>query len=229
MGDIFGRPEKITYAKSLFQIGLKYLEGLGYEIRKVPKAGKKSLREILKDGNTSRVVIRTSQDQWFAFPRDADGQWLGLDDVGAERVIVVVLNTRDEDADKVAFVHDFTADAVRKRLNLNYKARIKAGYSVRDHIGNWISLYGEYDKSTASLAGAGIGNEYKPVDRIPLNFEGIEAVETEEVETEDAPITETQKLAVAPSSEGLTIPEAKRRLAITFGVDPSNIKITVEG
>ncbi len=33
----------------------------------------------------------------------------------------------------------------------------------------------------------------------------------------------------APSEEGLTIAEAKRRLALTFGVDPGAITITVQG
>ncbi len=34
---------------------------------------------------------------------------------------------------------------------------------------------------------------------------------------------------VAPGEEGITIAEAKRRLALTFGVDPGAITITVQG
>lgn len=40
------------------------------------------------------------------------------------------------------------------------------------------------------------------------------------------PTAQVEALSIA---EALTIAEAKRRLALTFGVDPSAIRITVEG
>jgi hypothetical protein len=56
-------------------------------------------------------------------------------------------------------------------------------------------------------------------------------VASDEVEEEDLADADGSMLAASASviDEPLTIPEAKRRLALTFGVDPSAIKILVEG
>lgn len=229
MTNIYTTPEKVQYAKRLFEIGSEYLERQGYEVSRVPRAGKKSLRRIKKGKEETNVAIRTSQDQWFAFPRAEDGSWLGMDDVDVERVIVVALNTREEGKEKIALVHDFPASEVRERLNKNYKARFKANPDVDISHGNWISLYHEEANEPLSLVAAGIGLKHPPKERVPLL-----SLSSSEVEEEDlAEAEDTPQAAIATSSvaadESLTIPEAKRRLALTFGVDPSAIKITVEG
>ncbi|PLU02504.1 hypothetical protein [Sinorhizobium medicae] len=229
MTNIYGSPEKIQYAKRLFEIGIKYLEGQGYEVSRVPRAGKKSLRRAKRGKEEFNVAIRTSQDQWFAFPRDdASGRWLGMDDVNVERVIVVALNTREEGKEKKGLVHDFPADEVRKRLNRNFEARRKANPDVDISHGNWISLYHEEASDPVSLVAAGIGLKYEPVDRVPLFASASDEVEDEDLAEADSSIPAVSA-AASPVDEALTIPEAKRRLALTFGVDPSAIKITVEG
>lgn len=229
MTNIYGTPEKVLFSKRLFDIGTEYLEKQGYEVSRVPRAGKKSLRRVKKGKEEFNVAIRTSQDQWFAFPRDdASGRWLGMDDVNVERVIVVALNTREEGKEKIGLVHDFPADEVRERLNKNFKARKKANPDIDISHGNWISLYHEETNDPASLVAAGIGNKYEPADRIPLFPTSNEEVEDEDLAEADGPAS-IASAAPAAVDESLTIPEAKRRLALTFGVDPSAIKITVEG
>lgn len=228
MTNIYATPEKVQYAKRLFEIGIEYLEGQGYKVARVPRSGKKSLRRVTRGNEEFNVAIRTSQDQWFAFPRDDAGNWLGMDDVDVERVIVVALNTRDEGEEKIGLVHDFAADEVRKRLNKNFDARFAVNPNFDTSHGNWISLYTKEAKEPTSLVGAGIGLKFPPVARI-----SVLGVAADEVDDED--LAEANEMARPASSAGagddgpLTIAEAKRRLALTFGVDPSAIKITVEG
>lgn len=229
MTNIFGTPDKGLYAKRLFEIGIQYLQDQGYEISRVPRAGKKSLRRVKRDGREFNVAIRTSQDQWFAFPRDKEtGQWMGMDDVDVELVIVVALNTRDKDKDKIGWVHEFPASEVRERLNKNYSARIKDNPNVNISHGNWISLYDEEAKEPTSYVAAGIGLLYPPKVRIPLLIANEDEFEEDDL-AEAIDIDEHPSLTAKGNDEPLTIAEAKRRLALTFGVDPSAIKITVEG
>jgi len=64
--------------------------------------------------------------------------------------------------------------------------------------------------------------KFPPIATVPLTPELIAATE----ETSSADEAETR--AVEESEGPLSIAEAKRRLAKTLGVDPANIKITVE-
>ncbi len=229
MTNIYATPDKVQYAKRLFEIGIEYLEEQGYEVSRVPRSGKKSLRRVKKGTEEFNVAIRTSQDQWFAFPRDNSGKWLGMDDVDVKRVIVVALNTRDEGKEKIGLVHDFTADEVRKRLNKNFSARYAANPDFDVSHGNWISLYTEEAKEPTSFVGAGIGLKFPPVARVPLLRGTANGVQEEDlaeaVEPSNVAAIERQPEEDRP----LTITEAKRRLALAFGVEPSAIKITVEG
>ena len=229
MTNIYATREKLQYAKRLFEIGIEYLEGQGYEVSRVPRSGKKSLRRVKKGKEEFNVAIRTSQDQWFAFPRDHDGNWLGMDDVIVKRVIVVALNTRDKDKEKFGLVHDFTADEVRKRLNKNYEARYAVNPNFDVSHGNWISLYNEEAKEPTSFVGAGIGIKFPPVARVPLlgktADDAGEVDVTEAAELSNVPATVRQR---EDNDSPLTIAEAKRRLALTFGVEPNAIKITIE-
>ncbi|RWP43947.1 MAG: hypothetical protein E5Y63_27310 [Mesorhizobium sp.] len=87
--------------------------------------------------------------------------------------------------------------------------------------GIWLSLYQKEAKEPVTLVGAGAGIDNPILAKIPLDSidaaepeTAAEAEETDEADTEDEP---------------LTIAEAKRRLALTFGVSPASIKIIVEG
>lgn len=229
MTNIYATPEKIQYAKRLFEIGIEYLESQGYEVSRVPRSGKKSLRRVKKGKEEFNVAIRTSQDQWFAFPRDNDGNWLGMDDVEVERVIVVALNTRDEGKEKIGLVHDFSADEVRNRLNKNFDARYAVNPNFDTSHGNWISLYTKEAKEPVSLVGAGIGLQFPAAAKIPLFGASADDVEEEDLAEAEGAVSFVHAPPAQVNEGPLTIPEAKRRLALTFGVDPSAIKITVEG
>lgn len=60
MTNIYGTPEKVLFSKRLLEIGIEYLEKQGYEVSRVPRAGKKSLRRVKKGKQEFNVAIRTS-------------------------------------------------------------------------------------------------------------------------------------------------------------------------
>jgi hypothetical protein len=112
---------------------------------------------------------------------------------------------------------------MRDRFDRAYAARKKAGHTIPIGRGVWVSLYLPEAQDPVSHVGAGAGLKYPPLATVPLTPELIAAME----ETSGA--DEAGANAVEESEEApLSIAEAKRRLAKTLGVDPANIKITVE-
>ncbi len=124
---------------------------------------------------------------------------------------------------KFAKVHLIGGDEMRDRFNRAYAARKKAGHSIPVGRGVWVSLYLPEARDPVSHIGAGAGLKFPPIATVPLTPELIEAVkETSASEHgESRVVKETEE---AP----LSIAEAKRRLAKTLGVDPANIRISVE-
>ena len=108
------------------------------------------------------------------------------------------------------------ADEMRKRFDRAYSARIKAGYSIPLGRGVWVSLYDSEANDPVTLVGAGAGLAHPPIASVPL--------EPNESRTDG----EGHSTGKTDREEPLTIAEAKRRLAMTLGVDPSSIKISVE-
>lgn len=212
MTSIYQSDKKISNERRLFQIALEALSMEGYAIERVPRAGKSSIRRITKDGKAQIATIRTTQDQWFAFPRTADGGWLSLDD--ADVVVVSALSD-----DKLSgWVHIMPAAEVRKHFDKAFEARRKANYSMPVGRGIWIGLYQEEDGETVRFVGSGLGKKYPRIAEIAVEASHVE--ETTEADQEPT--------AAVVADETLTIAEAKRRLALAFGVDPSSIKITIE-
>jgi hypothetical protein len=201
--------------KRLFEIGLKALEENGYKIERIPGIGKSSVRRIKKDGQSKVVSIKTTQDTWIAFQRN-DTSWITLPDVDA---VVAVSIDRWQNA-KFIQVHMIDGKDMLERFDRAYAARLAAGNKISPGSGVWVSLYDKDEVDPISHVGGGAGLANPCFFRTPLNAEepglGIE------------PAGESLVTVVPPPSPSLTIPEAKRLLAITFGVDPSNIKITVE-
>lgn len=208
MTDIFATPEKASRRDRLFQIGLETLHQNGWKVERIPRMGKSSVRRITKGGKSRKVSIRTTQDRWVAFPRnDADNGWVTLSDVD----VVVVVSVDDRGDPKFALVHMIEADEMRKRFDRAYKARIAAKHSIPLGRGVWVSLYDPDATDPVTHVGGGVGLEHPPIARVPL----------ERKELDSDVIVETKNL-------GDAIAEAKRRLAMTLGVEPSSIKITVE-
>jgi|HubBroStandDraft_6_1064221.scaffolds.fasta_scaffold363477_2 hypothetical protein len=129
--------------------------------------------------------------------------------------VVVAVSVDDRHNPKFAKVHMIDGDEMRDRFNRAYAARKKAGHSIPVGRGVWVSLYLPEAQDPVSHIGAGAGLKFPAIATVPLDPDMIaaQAASDGEPEMEEAP---------------LTIAEAKRRLAIALGVDPANIKITVE-
>ena len=219
MTDIFGTPKKKSMKNQLFRIAIEVLEKEGWRVERVPGSGKSSVRRITKGEQSKIVSIRTSQDTWIAFPRtEEDRKWRTLDEVDA----VVPVSVDDRENLQFAKVHFIDGDEARARFNRAYEARKKAGHVIPVGRGVWVSLYNSESQEPVSYVGAGMGLKFKPLATVPLSFDGTAAPTTLLVE-------ENAHRSDSPTGESpLSIAEAKRRLAATLGVDPANIKITVE-
>lgn len=216
MTNIFGEAEKIAMKTKLFRAGVMALEQSGYKVERVQGSGKSSVRRIVKGTESKVISICTTQDTWIAFPRtEKDKGWRTLDDVDQ----VVAVSVDDPRNPKFAKVHVLDGDEMRDRFNRAYAARKRAGHTISIGRGVWVSLYLPEANDPVSHIGAGAGLNHPPIAIIPIIDEPTSTTKASVVENEtERPTSET----------ALSISEAKRRLAITLGVKPENIKITVE-
>jgi hypothetical protein len=214
MTNVYGSPEKVTMKSALFGAAISALEKDGWKVERVTGSGKSSVRRITKGKNSKVVSIRTTQDRSIAFPRiEGDKSWRTLDEVDA----VVAASVDDKENPQFANIHLLPGDEMRDRFNRTYQARLKAGHTIPIGRGVWLSLYADESANPVHHVGAGAGNKYPPFAKVPLDATTLISAESEVDEDE------------SKADEGLTIAEAKRRLGIKFGVDPSSIKIIVEG
>lgn len=220
MTNVLGTPEKEAIKKQLFRAGIDTLQQRGWTVEKIRGFGKSSVRKITMGGKSRKVSIRTSQDTWIAFPRNhKDSGWVTLDDVE----LVVAVSVDDRDDPKFAQVHLIEASEMRKRFDRAYAARNKAGHTIPRGRGVWLPLYYPDAADPVSHVGGGAGLDHPPIARVPLvTAKPVVPEKTAWAESFESKNTDSKE-------EPLTIPEAKRRLALTFGVDPSNIRISVEG
>lgn len=217
MTNIFKTPEKRARKNELFQIGIETLQKEGWIVTKA-KLGKSSVRRIAKGGESKLVSIRTTQDQWIAFPPKTKGKgWITLDDVD----VVLAVSVDANEPPREALVHWLPGDEMRQRFDLALKARKEADRVQPDRRGVWIPLYEREDASeNVSYVGGGAGLDHPPIARVPMNGEGS-----------TPPSIGSDGLADDDGREdeiGLTIGQAKRRLSLSLGVPESSIKITVE-
>lgn len=211
MTNIYTTPNKLPTRDRLLQIGYEAVEKMGWSLERVPGIGKSSVRRMRQGTETKLVSFKTTQDQWLAFSRTPDDKaWSTLQEVDA----VVVISVDDRENPRFANVHLIENADLLPRFDRAYAARQAAGHKIPIGRGIWISLYDDENTSPVNLVGAGAGNLFPPVAVVLLA----------------EPQADAKPVDAAPADEGpLTIPEAKRRLAMTFGVDPSSIKISVEG
>ena len=213
-----GGLKKTRTRRFLVDACFQVLESKGWTISKVSGFGNARIRRLTKDGESKLAAIRTTQDQSIAFPRNQDDtKWATLSEVDA-----VVVASVDPDDPKVARVHMINANELRRRFDRAYTARRAAGHSLPVGRGVWIALYENEAPDPVTLVGAGVGIASAPIAHVPLAAVGAPI--------SSAPAaTTTHPAAACTTDDGtLTIAEAKARLARTFGVDPSNITITVE-
>jgi hypothetical protein len=99
------------------------------------------------------------------------------------------------------------------RFDRAYAARRAASYTIPLGRGLWIPLYHPDEKDPVTHVGGGAGLIHPPIAQVALDPTAPDSNDQKKSGSDDYP---------------LTIPEAKRRLAMTLGVDPSHIKITVD-
>lgn len=226
MTNVSGTPKKRATRSGLFAFAVETLEGEGWAVSRVPRGGKASLRLITKGGKSHKVSIRTSQDAWIAFPRKtgADG-WVTLDDVD----FVIAVSVDDRHNPTIARVHMIPADDARSRFDRAYAARKAANHTLPDGRGIWLSLYDKDEADPVSHVGAGMGLDYQPLATLDLAKSSLPTGTGTDTEEEDVAEDEDQAAPVSNSAtEPLTIPEAKRLLALSLGVPESAIKISIE-
>ncbi len=218
MTDVSKTPEKKRLRKRLVSAALDTLDRQGWKVARVDGIGMGRVRRVTKNGTTRLAAIRTTQDTWIAFPRNEDDtKWVTLSDVD----MVVIASVDDPNNPKFAKVHIVEAKEMRDRFDRAYAARLAAGHTIPLGRGVWVSLYQDEGTSPVQLVGAGVGNVHPEIARVPLDGSGAPEV---------SPLTEpthrsNEQIA---NEDKLTIAEAKRRLALSLGVDASSIKITVE-
>ena len=158
------------------------------------------------------ACIRTSQNGTIGFQRDKDGGWVTL--TNAQVVVVVSLDIVNPDYVKV---HFFEARDVEEQFNRRYQARKDANHKLNEKHAIWLELYCPDNDDLPSHVGNGIGlNPETVIARESLKGISVRYQPTIELVDEVA------------LEEPLTIAEAKKRLALTFGVSVDAIKITVE-
>ena len=212
MTNVSATPEKVELRRHLFSLGERALEQAGWRVERIPGSGKGSVRRIVKDDESHVVSIRTTQDTWIAFPRNLENDgWVTLDDV--DFVIPVTVDDRDDP--KWAAVYMVDAEEMRKRFDRAYLARKEAGHSVPAGRGIWVSMFSQEDPKIVASVGGGIAVGKTPMLRVRISGPN-------EIEHNSLSVSETV------TSAPLTISEAKKRLAQTFGVDPEKIKIIIE-
>lgn len=212
MTNVSATNEKVELRRYLFSLAERSLEQAGWRVERIPGSGKGSVRRIVKNDESHVVSIRTTQDTWIAFPRTSDDNgWVTLDDV--DFVIPVTVDDRDDP--KWAAVYMVEAKEMRERFDRAYLARKAAGHTVQAGRGVWVSMFSTEDPKIVTSVGGGIAVGKTPLLRVKIS--GSE-------EVEDKPTSEPVTAATSP----LTVAEAKKRLAQTFGVDPEKIKIIIE-
>lgn len=227
MTNVYATPEKGSLRDRLFNAAVEALTGEGWTVERMPRAGKASVRRLTRGSEQLVACIRTTQDRWIAFPRNAsDTDWVTLKDVD----VVVASSVNDKDNPQFALVHVIPGDEARDRFDRAYKARMAAGHSIPVGRGVWVSLYETESTNPVSFVGAGAGLVHRPIARIPLNSESSVAAEEQGADKAASPTgaAPAERHLVELTSGGLgPIPTARRWLAAQLGVSEADIKINV--
>ena len=196
------------------------LEGAGLGPERVPGRGRSNVWKIEENGRHKRVSVRTTKNRWFAFPPLQRGtKWKTLDDVD----IVVVAAVDDPDAPRNVEVYRFDAEEVRRRFDASYAARIKAGQTVRDDFGMWVSL-DEDDRGLPASVGAGLATAYPPITTFALD-EPIAENAPEPAAVPDGGETVGTSAQREPRTIAAVMDSARKRIATLSGVRIEAVKL----
>lgn len=203
----------------------------GYEVRKAKNTGGAQIVDLVRDGKSMRVAIRTSRNRWVAFVPLAQGAWKTLDDVEA----VLVVTADDFEQPKAANIYLFPADDVRRRFVAAFATRTTAGHQIElGGFGIWISLDQNGDELYG--VGSGLAQAYRPISTIP--FAELVVAQPPSTAPVDEPVMAgvevdaplVQALMTAP--ETLTIADilrqARQQIADVSGVMPEAVKLDLK-
>jgi hypothetical protein len=201
--------------KALSLAALEVVRSSGYEVG--PKLGVPGAFAFgaRHNGLPTKIGIKTSADRWVGIPRDGAGTWGLLSKV--DEVFVVTFD--DRYAPSRLQVIAFTP---AKLIEMGRKVYAKAEKSGQTGI-QWLPLDDQPNSTMTSMA----AGHLLPHGTILAN---------EEIRWVDAPPTEVKVSAKpvlrdegASAPRGMTIADAKAALAVTFGVSPEAVRITIEG
>jgi len=217
MTNVSSTPEELSLRNRLFQVAEEALEQQGWKIEQIARSGKASVRRITRGKDHKTASIRTWQATWIAFARRSkDDAWATLGDVD----LGVAAGVDDQANPQFAQVHLVPGEEMRHRLDRADAARKQAGYTLPVGRGVWLSLYEKEAASPVTLVGGGIGLDHPPIAKVPLSGQEIDALAEE---------PDAQPNATPAAAAPMTIAEAKRGLARSFGVSEDAIEITIRG
>jgi hypothetical protein len=163
-----------------------------------------------RNGKPTKIGIKTSADRWVGVPRNKTGSWGLLD--ACDELFVVTFNDRYDPKQLQVIAFD-----PKKVIAMGKKVYAKAEKENQTGL-QWIPLDNHLNNETTAMAAG------------PLGPHGT-VIFDEQITWISGDNPEAGGLSATASSTPLhlTIPQAKAALALTFGVSPDAIKITVEG
>lgn len=136
----------------------------GLTLSRKPGRGLSNVWDVIENGRTFSVSIRTTRDRYIAFPPLEGGRrWKTLDDV--DKVLVATVDNPDHPV--WVEVYLFEAADVRNRFSASYAARIAAQHVVTDNFGMWLCL-DEDSRNTPISVGTGIVEKQEPIARYKI-------------------------------------------------------------
>lgn len=187
----------------------------GYDVQSFTGRGRPAgtFLKLTKGGKTFVCTVRSTRDRWFAFHRRDDGGWDTLDKAD----FVAVASVNDRKTPTKMEVYLLEREPVMTAFNEAFEARTSAGHIIKENT-PWVGLDAPKNQTVTSV-GSGLADKALWMEVIdPMS----EVVHKEMTSEADAPKLEKQPVA-------LTIVEAKKALAITYGVPTEAIEITIRG
>ena len=208
-------PAHVKHA--LFRAAEEALKKNGWTVSREPKARGTSLRRIEKTGDDGKTIshvigIRTSQNGSLAFTRDqTETVWVGLSD--AKFILVSCVD--DFKAPRRAILHLFDGGHLKTIFSSEYAKRKKAGVRIKPETGFFLPVHQFPPISGAKIFGGKTGILERPEQLVDLaTFMQL-------------PPDDVSSAVRKNETDHLTIPEARRRLARSLGVDEKHISIKI--
>jgi hypothetical protein len=188
------------------------LSSLGFEFGQTLKLPGAYAYSAKKNGQNIRVGIKTAADRWVGVPRQPNGEWGLLSSVDLVFVVTVDVFQAPSEVE----IYEFDPAAIIEKAKKVYATAAANGQTGLQ----WIPLDHHDGRSSTSMSAGPLGQVGKKIVVQKIEWIGDAVSASEEVANADE---------VFSSVGGLTITEAKRRLALTFGVTPDAIDITIRG